>query len=200
MFQLVKTTFKFFKKDNFKFPDDINAPIGHVVLQWNAVQTVVFLMYLGFRGLPLKEAEEEFYNSKPDRKQIDMTRKLGISALAANPAKKDKFVALFDRIIEEKEGRNLVAHHTLAIDDLGYWIVIHQKSSQSKKFYDQYGKRMEEIRLTAETLLGDLLEAFHDYFYEQFSDEGKCALSKLTKRLENGPDDGAPQRSFGYGW
>jgi hypothetical protein len=94
--------------------------IGSIVIAYNEVQYLVFVLFVAFSGMPFEQARSVFFALKSDRSQRDITLAAGETALADHPALWDRFKRSVNQINELAGERNAAVHTMWAID-WQYW-------------------------------------------------------------------------------
>jgi hypothetical protein len=94
--------------------------IGSVVIAYNKVQWVIFVLFVALSGMPAEEARDIFFALKSDRLQRDITLAAGKTALAEHPALWERFETILENINELAGERNAAVDTMWAID-WQYW-------------------------------------------------------------------------------
>jgi hypothetical protein len=94
--------------------------IGSVVIAYNKVQHLIFVLFVAFSGMPDEQASDVFFALKSDRSQRDIALAAGKTALAKHPTLWERFKTTIEKINDLAGERNAAVHTMWAID-WQYW-------------------------------------------------------------------------------
>jgi hypothetical protein len=94
--------------------------VGSVVIAYNRVQHLIFVLFVAFSGMPTERASDIFFALRSDRSQRDVALAAAKTALVEHPNLWELFKTTIDKINDLAGERNAAVHTMWAID-WQYW-------------------------------------------------------------------------------